>query len=62
MQLVIHSAAWIGASITYTGTTVLRQFEQMDLYTPNSSSGIINSRDKTRQCLEDNLLGRVTFI
>ena len=38
----------IGASITYYGTTVLRQFEQMDVYTPNTSSGIINSRDKLR--------------
>jgi ribosomal protein S6--L-glutamate ligase len=41
----------IGASITYYGTTVLRQFEQMDVYTPNTSSGIINSRDKLR-CLQ----------
>lgn len=41
----------IGASITYYGTTVLRQFEQMDVFTPNSSSGIINSRDKLR-CLQ----------
>lgn len=38
----------IGASITYYGTAVLRQFEQMDVYTPNSSSGIVNSRDKLR--------------
>jgi ribosomal protein S6--L-glutamate ligase len=38
----------IGASITYYGTAVLRQFEQMDVYTPNSSSGITNSRDKLR--------------
>lgn len=38
----------IGASITYFGTSVLRQYEQMDVYTPNSSSGIINSRDKLR--------------
>ncbi|MEQ8769348.1 MAG: 30S ribosomal protein S6--L-glutamate ligase [Phycisphaerales bacterium] len=38
----------IGASITYYGTAVLRQFEQMDVYTPNTSSGIVNSRDKLR--------------
>ncbi|MGA0332741.1 MAG: ATP-grasp domain-containing protein, partial [Kiritimatiellia bacterium] len=38
----------IGASITYYGTAVLRQFEQMDVFTPNSSSGILNSRDKLR--------------
>lgn len=38
----------IGASITYFGTSVLRQYEQMDVYTPNNSSGIINSRDKLR--------------
>lgn len=36
----------VGASITYFGTAVVRQFEQMDVYTPNSSSGIRNSRDK----------------
>ncbi|NEQ54855.1 MAG: RimK family alpha-L-glutamate ligase, partial [Leptolyngbya sp. SIO3F4] len=38
----------IGASITYYGTAVLRQFEQMDVYTPNSANGIMNSRDKLR--------------
>ena len=38
----------IGASITYFGTAVVRQFEQMDVYTPNSSNGIMNSRDKLR--------------
>ena len=38
----------IGASITYFGTAVVRQFEQMDVYTPNSSGGITNSRDKLR--------------
>lgn len=36
----------IGSSVTYFGTAVVRQFEQMDVYTPNSSSGIRNSRDK----------------
>ena len=38
----------IGASITYFGTSVVRQFEQMDVYTPNTSNGISNSRDKLR--------------
>ena len=38
----------IGASITYYGTAVVRQFEQMDVYTPNTSNGIANSRDKLR--------------
>ena len=28
----------IGASITYFGTAVVRQFEQMDVYTPNTST------------------------
>ena len=38
----------IGASITYFGTAVVRQFEQMDVYTPNTAAGITNSRDKLR--------------
>jgi ribosomal protein S6--L-glutamate ligase len=38
----------VGTSITRYGTTVVRQFEQMDVYTPNTSSGIGNSRDKLR--------------
>ena len=38
----------IGASITYFGTAVVRQFEQMDVYTPNTSNGIANARDKLR--------------
>ncbi len=38
----------IGNSITYFGTAVVRQFEQMDVYTPNTASGITNSRDKLR--------------
>jgi ribosomal protein S6--L-glutamate ligase len=38
----------IGASITYYGTAVVRQFEQMDVYTPNPAHGIANSRDKLR--------------
>lgn len=38
----------IGASLTYFGTAVVRQFEQMDVFCANSSSGIANSRDKLR--------------
>ncbi len=38
----------IGASITFYGLAVVRQFEQMDVYTPNTSNGIANSRDKLR--------------
>jgi ribosomal protein S6--L-glutamate ligase len=38
----------IGNSITYFGTAVVRQFEQMDVYTPNTAYGISNSRDKLR--------------
>jgi ribosomal protein S6--L-glutamate ligase len=38
----------IGASITYFGTAVVRQFEQMDIFCANSSIGIANSRDKLR--------------
>jgi len=38
----------IGASITYFGTAVVRQFEQLDVYTPSSANGISNSRDKLR--------------
>jgi ribosomal protein S6--L-glutamate ligase len=41
----------IGASITYFGTAVVRQFEQMDVFSANSSAGISNSRDKLR-CLQ----------
>jgi len=38
----------IGASITYYGTALVRQFEQMDVYSPNTAAGIVNSRDKLR--------------
>lgn len=41
----------IGASITYFGTAVVRQFEQMGTFSANSSAGITNSRDKLR-CLQ----------
>jgi ribosomal protein S6--L-glutamate ligase len=38
----------IGTSITRYGTAVVRQFEQMDIFTPNTAAGIGNSRDKLR--------------
>ena len=38
----------IGASITRYGTAVLRQFELMGTYTPNSSEAIARARDKLR--------------
>jgi ribosomal protein S6--L-glutamate ligase len=38
----------IGSSITYYGNAVVRQFEQMNIFTANSSNGIANSRDKLR--------------
>lgn len=41
----------IGASITYFGTAVVRQFEQMEVFCANSSNGISKSRDKLR-CLQ----------
>ncbi|MEO8669982.1 MAG: 30S ribosomal protein S6--L-glutamate ligase [Tahibacter sp.] len=41
----------IGASITFYGTAVLRQFEMMGVYTPNRSDAILRARDKLR-CLQ----------
>jgi len=38
----------IGASITFFGTSVVRQFEQMNVFSANSALGIANSRDKLR--------------
>lgn len=56
----------IGASVTYFGTAVVRQFEQMDVFCANSSSGITNSRDKFRclQILSKHHIGmpRTTFV
>ena len=56
----------IGASITYFGTAVVRQFEQMDVFCANSSGGISNSRDKLRslQILSRHNIGipRTTFV
>lgn len=56
----------IGASITYFGMAVVRQFEQMDVFCGNSSSGIANSRDKLRslQILSRHHIGipQTTFV
>ena len=38
----------IGASITYFGTALVRQFEQIGVFCANPSHGIVNSRDKLR--------------
>lgn len=38
----------IGASITFYGMAVVRQFEQMDVFTPTTANAIANSRDKLR--------------
>ncbi|ARU57413.1 ribosomal protein S6 modification protein [Oleiphilus messinensis] len=38
----------IGASITYFGTAVVRQFQEMNIFCANTAHGILNSRDKLR--------------
>src|SRR4051812_23157123 len=38
----------VGASISFYGTSVVRQFEQMDVFCANTATGIANSRDKLR--------------
>jgi ribosomal protein S6--L-glutamate ligase len=56
----------IGSSITFFGTAVVRQFEQMSVFVGNSSAGITNSRDKLRslQILSRHHIGmpRTTFV
>jgi ribosomal protein S6--L-glutamate ligase len=56
----------IGKSISYFGTAIVRQFEQMDVYVGNSSAGISNSRDKLRalQILSRHQIGipQTTFV
>ena len=41
----------VGASVTFYGTAVVRQFEMMNVFSVNSSRGIVQSRDKLR-CLQ----------
>jgi ribosomal protein S6--L-glutamate ligase len=38
----------IGASVTFYGTAVVRQFEMMDVFSANRSISIVRSRDKLR--------------
>ena len=38
----------IGASVTYYGTAIVRQFEMMNIYSVNESVAITRSRDKLR--------------
>jgi ribosomal protein S6--L-glutamate ligase len=56
----------IGASITYYGTAVVRQFQEMDVFCANTAHGILNSRDKLRslQILSRHHVGipRTTFV
>ena len=56
----------IGASITYYGTAVVRQFQEMDVFCANTAHGISNSRDKLRslQILSRHHVGipRTTFV
>ncbi|WP_405234530.1 RimK family alpha-L-glutamate ligase [Lentisalinibacter salinarum] len=56
----------IGASITYYGTAVVRQFEEMGVFSANTANGITNSRDKLRslQILSRHQIGipRTTFV
>lgn len=49
----------IGASITYYGTAVVRQFEMMSTFTTTSSQALVVSRDKLRslQILSKSKLG-----
>ena len=56
----------IGASITYYGTSVVRQFEEMAVFCAPTANGISNSRDKLRslQILSRHHIGipRTTFV
>ena len=56
----------IGASISYYGTAVVRQFQEMDVFCANTAHGITNSRDKLRslQILSRHHIGipRTTFV
>jgi ribosomal protein S6--L-glutamate ligase len=38
----------IGTSVTFFGTAVVRQFQQMNVFCLNTANGIVNSRDKLR--------------
>lgn len=56
----------VGASVTYFGTAVVRQFEQMGIYCVNSALSITNSRDKLKSlqvlCKHDIGIPPTTFV
>lgn len=56
----------IGASVTYYGTAVVRQFQEMDVFCANTAHDISNSIDKLRslQILSRHHIGipRTTFV
>ncbi len=56
----------IGATITYYGTAVTRQFQKMGVFSANSADAILNSRDKLRslQILSNHKIGipQTTFV
>jgi len=56
----------IGASITYYGTAVVRQCQEIDIFCANTARGITNSRDKLRSLqmlsLHDFAIPRTTFV
>ncbi len=56
----------IGASITYFGTAIVRQFQEMGVFCANTAHGITNSRDKLRslQILSRHHVGipRTTYV
>lgn len=56
----------IGPSITYYGTAVVRQCQEMDIYCANTARGIANSRDKLRSMqmlsLHNFAMPRTTFV
>ena len=56
----------IGASITYYGTAVVRQCQEMNIFCANTARGITNSRDKLRSLqmlsLHNIAMPRTTFV
>src|SRR5210317_351086 len=56
----------VGASVTYYGTAVVRQFQEMGIFCANTAHGILNSRDKLRslQILSRHSIGipQTTFV
>lgn len=56
----------VGASVTYFGTAVVRQFQQMNVYCANTADGILISRDKLKslQVLSRHKIGipKTTFV